>query len=558
MKHNRFFRILAIAIILSLMMVAMQVTPALAAASVTLSPEVGKIGDKVSIGGEDFAHGQGLFIYFSSQQASIDDLIDIDVTAYEEVKRIVTYGSKDADPGTFSASINFFNVPDELTDGEDDELVHGGTYYVYAVDEKTNVILTVDKFTVIGIAEVNPAEGPVGTRVTIVGVAFADEEYIDIEYDGVDVPIASGASKTDSDGDFTCKIDIPASTAGVHTVTAIVEDIEGDAQFTVEPTITLSPDSGGANDEVTVTGTGFGGEVMFDITFDGEAVAISGDDETDDDGGFVSTFDVPSDVEQGTYDIRVKDDDGNTAEAEFSVAASLSLSAGATSDSPGYVGMDLTISGTNFQATWPITITFQSEEATFDTVSEDDGSFSYIITVPVCENGVHIITVTDDTNTVQTRFFMESAPPEIPVILLPLGGGQLEEWKFDWENVTTDANGDDELSTPVIYDFQVATDADFTSPLVSQTALTASAYILTGDEKLEKTSEDEPYYWRVRATDAASNVGDWSDASTFYVGSAFKFPSWLLYTLIAIGVLGAIILGIWIGRKLTYREDYYY
>jgi hypothetical protein len=532
-------------------MLVIPATPVLAA-SVTLSPEQGKIFDKINIGGESFNPSLGLFIYFSSQQADVGDEIDSDVTAYQEVKRVVTYGSKDSNPGTFSASINFFTVPAELTDGDDDEMVHGGIYYVYATDEHTGVILTVDKFTVIGIEKITPAEAPVGTRVTIEGVAFEDNEDISMQYDGVDVPIASGASKTDSGGDFTCKIDIPPSTAGLHTITAIVGDVEADDQFTVVPTITLSPTAGGANDEVTVTGTGFGEEVMFTITFDADEMEISGDDETDADGNFVSTFIVPSGVEQGTYDIRVEDDDGNAAEAEFSVAANLSLSSGATADSPGYVGMDLTITGTNFQANWLIKITYQSEEVTFPGAETgDDGSFSFSITVPTSKAGVHIITATDDTNTAQTRFFMESEAPTAPSLLLPLAGIKLEGWKFDWEDVTDD-------SLPVTYDFQVATDADFITPLVDKAGLTASAYTLTADEKLEKTSEDAPYYWRVRATDAASNVGAWTDVSPFYVGSTSAgFPGWLLYTLIGIGIILAIIFGIWIGRKLTAQEDYY-
>lgn len=552
MKHNRFFRILTIAIILSLLMIVLPATPVLAQ-SVTLSPEQAKIGDRINIGGENFGYSLGLFIYFSSQQADVGDTIDVEVTAYQIVKRIVTYGQKDTKPGTFDITKNSFLIPAELTDGDDYEMVHGGTYYIYAADEDTGVILTVDNFTVIGIDTVTPAEAPVGTRVTIEGVAFEDKKDISLQYDGVDVPIASGASKTDSGGDFTCKIDIPLSTAGPHTITAIVEDVAADAQFTVVPTITLSPASGGANEELTVTGTGFGEEVAITITFDGDPMVISGDEETDEYGSFVSTFIVPSEVEPGTYNIRVEDDDGNTAEAEFGIIPNITLSSGATADSPGYVGMTLTINGTSFNANWPITITYESEKVTFSTTSGDDGSFSYTITVPTSALGVHIITATDnDQHTAVTRFFMESTPPPTPSILLPLADAKLEEWKFDWEDVTDD-------SQPVTYDFQVATDADFTTPLVDKTGLDASAYILTGDDKLEETSAEEPYYWRVRAVDSATNVGDWTTASAFYVGSSFTgIHGWLLYTLIAIGVLVAIILGIWIGRKLTTREEDYW
>ena len=548
MKYNRFFRIVTVAIILSLLMLAIPVTPVLAA-TVTISPDVGKIGDKINIEGKDFGGGEGLKICFSSQQADVGDKIDIDVTTYDVPKRVVTYGLNDPNQGTFATT---FHVPSALNDGEDVELVHGGNYYIYIADETNDIILTVDKFTVIGIATINPDEGPVGTRVTIEGVAFEDKEDISMQYDGVNVPIASGDRKTDSAGAFTCKIDIPASTAGDHTITAIVKEVEGAITFTVVPKITIDPSVGGANDEVTVTGTGFGGEFLITITFDGNEMDISGDEETDEYGSFVSTFIVPSGVGQGTYEIGVEDEDGNSAEAEFSITASLSLSAGATTDSPGYVGMPLTITGTNFRANWPITITYASEPVTFTTQSLADGSFSYPITVPPSEKGVHIITATDGFNTAETRFFMESTPPTTPEPLLPALDTQAEsKTHFDWEDAADD-------SQPVTYDLQVATDADFTALVVDRTGLTASAYTLTEDEELEKTGEEAPYYWHVKAVDAASNPGDWSSASTFYVGSTFHMPGWLLYTLIAIGAIALLIFGIWIGRKLTSREEYYY
>jgi len=62
----------------------------------------------------------------------------------------------------------------------------------------------------------------------------------------------------------------------------------------------------------------------------------------------------------------------------------------------------------------------------------------------------------------------------------------------------------------------------------------------------------------VRAKDAASNQSEWTSGTRFTVGVGFSFPGWLLYTLIAIGVVGVFILGLWLGRRSTISEDYYY
>ena len=158
MKHNRFFRILAIAAVLSLLMIVIPATPALAAA-VTLTPNEGEVGDRIDIEGSGFIPASEVHIYFSSQEAEVDDFIDDEVTAYQRVRSgIIVYGSQDPDAGEFDTS---FNVPDELTDGDEKEAVHGGEYYVYTTYSSSGKIKTKDDFTVIGIEMLFPDSGPV-------------------------------------------------------------------------------------------------------------------------------------------------------------------------------------------------------------------------------------------------------------------------------------------------------------------------------------------------------------------------------------------------------------
>jgi len=53
-KHNRFFSILAAAVILSLLMIAIPVTPVLAAPVILPDVEKGQIGDKITVEGSGF------------------------------------------------------------------------------------------------------------------------------------------------------------------------------------------------------------------------------------------------------------------------------------------------------------------------------------------------------------------------------------------------------------------------------------------------------------------------------------------------------------------------
>ena len=180
MKYAKVLRIFSIAIILSLLVAA---APVMAQDRfIVLSPEEGKIGDKIEIGGEGFNESTDLTeryanIYFSSDEANTLHDIDDEVTHYEILKE----GQYLDYDGAFEDD---FNVPAELSDGDDEEDVEIGTYYVYVCHYGYNRIRAVVEFTVVGgEIEIDPESGPVGTEVEIDGVEFGAEKDITVEYE---------------------------------------------------------------------------------------------------------------------------------------------------------------------------------------------------------------------------------------------------------------------------------------------------------------------------------------------------------------------------------------
>jgi hypothetical protein len=540
MKYDRVFRILAFAVILSLLVMA---TPAIPCYAVTgdetlnVSPAKVEIGDTISVTGSDYTISTTVYIFISSQELDVDDHIgDLDV--YD---RTTT-----ASDGTGEIDKSIV-MPSRLTDGSEDEDVHPGTYYVYTTysTSATSHIVAKDNFIVRGI-ELDTSEGPVGTEVEITGSGFDAHEDIELRYASATLAIESGDEATDSKGEFTCTAIIPESTAGDHDLIAEDEsNHEGTATFTVEPALTISPTSGKVGDSVTVNGTGFGNKKSVTITFGNTDEAT---DVTSTKGSFEVDFDVPS-VGPGNYNVTAEDTSNNSASAQFRITTNISLSPVTSTTSPGHVGSTITINGTGFKPNYDITITYASEPVTFTTQSLADGSFSYILTVPESEHGAHTITASDGTNSAHATFYMESTSPPIPQPLLPyMDSKASSKAYFDWEDVTDD-------SLPVTYDLQVATDANFTTLLLDRTGLTTSEYTLTDEEKLESTSKEAPYCWRVRAVDAASNASDWSGAGTFYVGFVFpELEGWVLYTVMGVGGLLLFALGFWLGIWLSRRS----
>lgn len=543
MKYNKIFRTLALIVILSLLVIAIPATPALAALA-TLSPTKGEIGDDIDVTGSGYDPGDKVYIYFSSQEADTGDYIDDDLDVWEEVKTTNAGASGDLDEGDIDTS---FEVPEELTDGSDEEDVQGGDYYVYTTETNEGKILTKDTFTVTGIT-ISPTDGPVGTEVDIEGVGFDDRKDIDIEYDGVDIDIASGDDETDSSGKFELTIIIPESTAGKHTITAEFGGEKGEAEFTVESKITISPTSGEIGDEVTINGTGFGKAKNVDISLDNTDVTTSpASPKTDSDGSFEVTFDVPA-IAGGIYDVEAEDTSNNKDTDVFTIICNATLI-----PQTGNVGTEITVSGTGFLPGGTATIKYDGTQVTTETIGTD-GAFEATFNAPVSTGGAHTVTVSDGTNTKNLTFTIESTPPSTVYPQLPLMDGKLRGWKFDWcgdaDDPTIEVTDD---SPPITYTLEIASDIDFTTIVLEMEDLTTSEHTVTIKEEKElltPSTKEAPYYWRVKAIDAASNETAWTSIRTFYIG--FTWPGWIIYLWFGLGIVAAGILGFWLGRRTTY------
>jgi len=553
-KHKRFFSVLAVAVVLSLLMLAMSAIPASAASVISLDVDKGEPGDLVTVTGMDFiptVEGQPphyVDIYFSHDVLDVGDEIQYYEHIYEVVRQYVYTDQF----GAFSKSIE---IPAVLNDSKDTAEVQGGTYYFYVTYGGEEAIEAYAEFTVIGITDAAPDSGPVGTEVEISGVGFDSNDDIQVLYDGgiIDIISGGGDRRFKANGSFTSRVRIPESVAGEHTLR--VEDDaghSGQVKFTVEPQITLSPSSASSGEEVTIIGSGFSEDADIVVYFDGDVIYITGDYDTNDYGGFESRFMV-SEIEPGSYLVEVEDSAFNLAEAELEVGPGLDISPVTSIDTPGNVGDTVELSGDGFQPSHELTITYASDPVVFTTTSMSAGSFVYSFTVPPSPAGEHTISVSDDISTKEVSFFVESTPPEAPLPLLPeMDTKANSEAEFDWTDVS-------DASLPMTYELQVATNSQFTtdSIMVSKIGLTTSTYTLTDENELESAGEDAPYYWRVKAKDAASNSSEWTSGTRFTVGVSFSMPGWLIYTLIAIGAVLIFFLGLWLGRRSTASEDYW-
>ena len=134
MKYAKTLRILGIAVILSLLIIAIPAVPVLAYDyDIEIDPEEGGIGDIITIIGDDFAPSSDVTerwarIFLSDEEADVGDFIDDHIDNYKIVENEQIGYFDDPDEGEFETT---FDVPAVLDDGDDDVDVTSGNYYIY-------------------------------------------------------------------------------------------------------------------------------------------------------------------------------------------------------------------------------------------------------------------------------------------------------------------------------------------------------------------------------------------------------------------------------------------
>ena len=592
MKGSRFIRILALAITFSLLILAIPATPALAAATVTITNPVtaaGPVGTTVTLTGTGFTTGETYTVTFGfgstfaqlvvntttitvgtafttsfsvpavprgtytiRTTGSTSGNIDTVFTVTPSVTLSATSGyvaaSFTVTGSGFSASTTATIYFDTTSKATPTTSAYGGftattitvpeTYAgSHTVKARDSIGYSPDvAFTILPKITASPASGAVGAQITVTGTGFAAASAITFYWDNV---VTSGSATTNANGTFTNPtFAIPTTSRGSHTLKALDASANSATySLTVAQKITITPTSGAPGTEVTVNGTGFTASQSATIRFNAVRVTTSpASIPIDTSGSFSGSFNV-SPITAGSYAVYATDGSYNDS-TNFAVVAGTTLS-----EAMGNVGSQITFGGSGFRANSTVTISYDSIQMT-TTPTDAYGAFSATFDAPASTGGNHAITATDGTNTATSIFAMETTPPAVPTLALPANDTKSKSQPtFTWQPVS-DPSG-------VTYTFQIATDANFAHVILEKPDLTSPEYTLIETEKLESVGKDTPYYWRVKAIDGASNESEWSTPNSFYVG--FIMPTWGIYALFGFGALLLGVLGFWLGRRTAYR-----
>ena len=462
-----------LAVVLPLLATFVISQPVLAAPLITLSPQSGAAGTEVTVTGTNFEsyRGDTISVFFDNAEIHGSPLTV-------------------PDDGNFTFT---FNIPDDSSSGAHEMRVRseiGSTLGEI-------VSFTVPKATI----KLDKTVGPIGSVVTIGGDGFYSNRTVTFYYFNR-TQTKLGTEMASPTGDFSYLFTVPEGVAGIHRITA--ENDKGnsvEAEFAVIPAITLNKTSGEPGAVIDISGTGFSYKSEVAIYFKNEEVVYTN---TDQYGTFESKFQVP-DIKAGTYEVKTVDESNNMDQAKFTVTAGARIS-----KSVGAIGSELIVSGSGFKVNGTVGIQYDGDPVAAVT-ADNTGEFTGTFFIPLSPSGKHTVTVTDEVITRQLIFTVESSPPPVPSLLLPAGNSETKPWAyFDWRESA-------DPSQPVTYRFQIATDQNFASLLLEKQGITASEYTLPEEEKLATVTEENPYYWRVKAIDSATNESEWSPPWSFYV-----------------------------------------
>ena len=256
-----------------------------------------------------------------------------------------------------------------------------------------------------------PTHGPVGTTVSIQGESFTPSTANSSGIATTTLAKTYFPDKTtlvkttsiDTEGNFETYLVIGAAPAGKQLIWVYDESASPPAwnstTFTVESQITLSQTSGYAGDNITINGTGFASSSNITIYFDSLQIAST---ITSQNGSFTgANITIPA-TSNGSHSFRAIDANNNQHSTEFIARQRLTVS-----PTSGFIGDEITVSGTGFAASEDITVTFNNKIIATSPASiqtSSTGNFTGKFYVPASAANIYITAVSDGTNQADTVF----------------------------------------------------------------------------------------------------------------------------------------------------------
>jgi hypothetical protein len=219
---------------------------------------------------------------------------------------------------------------------------------------------------------------------------------VTLDFATVDVgSCTSGSLVIGSSGDLACAFPVPVSTSGAQSVTAYDGYNTGTTTFSIEPNLTLSPNSGAVGVSVSATGTGFDASAAWQLTWNSTTTLCTG--ETTSDGSLACEFAVPP-AAAGVVTLTA-DEGSNAPTAAFTVGPSFSIL-----PTTGPVATSVAVLGTGFDASASYQVLWDDATVVLSGTTMSNGNVSGSFIVPAAPGGGHSVEILEGSISEDSSF----------------------------------------------------------------------------------------------------------------------------------------------------------
>ncbi len=261
--------------------------------------------------------------------------------------------------------------------------------------------------SVIPTLAIAPDTGPRGATFVVGGANFSPSTLVTVTLDGSFYRTVTSSGS----GGFSFNL-TPAGTItkGIHTVVA--KDASGHIasdtfQIVPQVSVSVNPTSGSAGSVFTVTGNGFHGAGVINVTLDG---SLHGTTTAATSGAFTYTLNTSAGITAGLHTVAASDNEASSAGTIFTIGSATTRQV-SISPTAGPNGTPFTISGVNFTANSNVTLAVDGN--TIKTVTANgNGSFVTTYAPSGLSTGQHTLVARDGVGQAQTTFNITSQTSE--------------------------------------------------------------------------------------------------------------------------------------------------
>ncbi|HYA10604.1 MAG TPA: hypothetical protein VEH10_02895 [Thermoplasmata archaeon] len=336
----------------------------------SVSPSSGNVGASVVFTGDGYA---------ASTTVNVTSILGLACTRTTDAS------------GSFSCS---YTVPS----------AQNGTYTFTGTDVAGNAASAA--FKVGALLTLAPVSGPVGTLIAFTGTGFGAglTGRVFLNYSASKPAVLACSGLISSAGGFSCTYAFPGATPGKYSFTAADGSTypkkpwgnNSSASFTLTPSLTVTPSSGGVGTAVTFQGQGYPASQGVSVLTSSGGIACSST--TNVTGTFSCAARIgPAPAGPDVFTATVQSE---SASATFSVVSQLALA-----PARGAVGTAIALNGSGFPAFAPVSISWTGGTACAATASAT-GAFScptYV--VPATPAGTYVFTATVNGSSIATASF---------------------------------------------------------------------------------------------------------------------------------------------------------